>query len=98
MQREHYNQDFMSSDEVLWQKKRRIQKKRWYQMKINKDISVPKEGLLPSSKVVGYDCWQEKNSKGFKKRLKLCPLSLLMIRGRIFLKIEGMIRSRVIKK
>jgi hypothetical protein len=40
-----------------------------------------REGLLPSSKVVGDDCWQEKNSKGFKKRLKLYPLSLLMIRG-----------------
>jgi len=40
-----------------------------------------REGLLPSSKVVGNDRWQEKNSKGFKKRLKLCPLSLLMIQG-----------------
>jgi len=35
--------------------------------------------LLTSSKVLGDDCWQEKNSKGFKKRLKICPLSLLMI-------------------
>jgi len=40
-----------------------------------------REGLLPSSKVVGDDCWQEKNFKGFKRRLKLCFLSLLMIRG-----------------
>jgi len=40
-----------------------------------------REGLLPSSKVVDNDYWQEKNFKGFKKRLKLCPLSLLMIRG-----------------
>jgi hypothetical protein len=40
-----------------------------------------REGLLSSTKVVGDDCWQEKNSKGFKKSLKLCPLSLLMIRG-----------------
>jgi hypothetical protein len=26
-----------------------------------------REGLLPSSKVVGDDCWQEKNFKAFKK-------------------------------
>jgi hypothetical protein len=38
-----------------------------------------REGLLSLSKVVDDDYWQEKNSKGFKKRLKLCPLSLLMI-------------------
>jgi hypothetical protein len=38
-------------------------------------------------------CWQEKNSKCFKKMLKLFPLSLLMIRGRIILKREGMIQS-----
>jgi len=37
-----------------------------------------REGL-PSSKVVGDDCWQEKNFKGFKKRIKLCALYLLMI-------------------
>jgi len=40
-----------------------------------------REGVPPLSKVVGNDCWQEKNSKGFKKRLKLYLLSLLMIRG-----------------
>jgi len=111
----------MYSDEVLWQKKRRIQKEGWYQRERNKEISVLKknslsyilgemhqeldvlmalfdaqqasereeqkrcndanerEGLLPLFKVVDDDYWQEKNSKGFKKRLKLCPLSLLMI-------------------
>jgi hypothetical protein len=52
------------------------------------------ERLLLSSKVVGDDCWQEKNSKGFKKRLRNCPFNLLVIRGRIILKREGMIRSR----
>jgi hypothetical protein len=35
---EYYNQDFMYSDEVLWQKKRRIQKERWYQRDRNKEI------------------------------------------------------------
>ena len=35
--------DFMYFDEVLWQKKRRIQKERWYQRKRNKDISVLKK-------------------------------------------------------
>ena len=34
--------DFMYFDEVLWQKKRRIQKESWYQRDINKEISVPK--------------------------------------------------------
>jgi hypothetical protein len=34
--------DFMHFDEVLWQKKRRIQKQRWYQKEINKEISVLK--------------------------------------------------------
>ena len=37
------------------------------------------ERLLLSSKVVGDDCWQEKNSKGFKKRLRNCPFNLLVI-------------------
>ena len=32
----------MYFDEVLWQKKRRIQKERWYQRDRNKEISVPK--------------------------------------------------------
>jgi hypothetical protein len=49
------------------------------------------ERLLLSSKVVGDDCWQEKNSKGFKMRLRNYPFNLLVIRGRIILKIEGMI-------
>jgi hypothetical protein len=30
----------MYSDEVLWQKKRRIQKERWYQMERIKEISI----------------------------------------------------------
>ncbi|KAL3577595.1 hypothetical protein D5086_019099 [Populus alba] len=34
--------DFMYFDEVLWQKKRRIQKERWYQRDRNKEISVLK--------------------------------------------------------
>ena len=130
--------DFMYCDKVLWQKKMRIQKVRWYQRERNKEISVLKneskslsrnlgemkqeldvltttvnaqqlqkerrkyaammiyeiERLLLSSKVVGHDCWQESNSKGFKKRLRNCPFNLLVIRGRIILKREGMIRSR----
>jgi hypothetical protein len=117
--------DFMYFDEVLWQKKMRIQKERWYQRERNKEISVLKNEskslsrilgemkqefdvltatvnaqqaskreekircnddirnrrLLLSSKVVGDDCWQEKNSKGFKKRLRKCPFNLLVIRG-----------------
>jgi hypothetical protein len=52
-----------------------------------------KEGLLPSSKVVGDNCWLEKNSKGLKKRLNFFPLSLLMIQRQIILKREGMIQS-----
>jgi len=32
--------DFMYFDEVLWQKKRRIQKEMWYQKERNKEISV----------------------------------------------------------
>jgi hypothetical protein len=35
--------DFMYFDEVLWQKKRRIQKERWYQMERNKEINVLKK-------------------------------------------------------
>jgi hypothetical protein len=27
-----------------------------------------RKGMVPSSKVLGDDCWQEKNSKSFKKR------------------------------
>jgi hypothetical protein len=37
------------------------------------------EQLLLSSKVVGDYCWQGKNSKGFKKRLRNCPFNLLVI-------------------
>jgi len=33
----------MYSDEVLWQKKRRIQKEKWYQMLRNKEITVLKK-------------------------------------------------------
>jgi len=50
--------------------------------------------LQLSSKVVGDDFWQEKNSKGFKRRLRNCPFNLLVIRGGIILKREGMIQSR----
>ena len=32
----------MYFDEVLWKKKMRIQKERWYQRDRNKEISVPK--------------------------------------------------------
>ena len=38
---QHRNRrDFMYCDEVLWQKKMRIQKERWYQMERNKEISA----------------------------------------------------------
>jgi hypothetical protein len=40
--------DFMYFDEVLWQKKRRIQKERWYQMERNKEISVLKKRIQES--------------------------------------------------
>jgi hypothetical protein len=33
----------MYFDELLWQKKRRIQKERWYQRERNKEISVLKK-------------------------------------------------------
>jgi hypothetical protein len=39
------------------------------------------ERLLLSSKVVGDYYWKEKNSKGFKKRLRNFPFNLLVIRG-----------------
>jgi hypothetical protein len=43
--------DFMYSNEVLWQKKSRIQKERWYQMERNKEISVlKKESSIPYSR------------------------------------------------
>jgi len=47
-QMEYYNQDFMYSDEVLWQKKRMIQKDRWYQRERNKEISVLKKKIQAS--------------------------------------------------
>jgi hypothetical protein len=37
----------MYSDEVLWQKKRRIQKEGWYQRERNKEISVLKKTVYP---------------------------------------------------
>ena len=43
MQREYCNQDFMNSNEVLWQKKKKIQKEMWYQKERNKEISVLKK-------------------------------------------------------
>jgi hypothetical protein len=45
--------DFMYSDEVLWQKKRRIQKDRWYQMERNKEISVLKKESKSLSRILG---------------------------------------------
>jgi len=53
MQREHYNQDFMYCDEVLWQKKRRIQKERWYQRDRNKEISVLKKKTKSLTRILG---------------------------------------------
>jgi hypothetical protein len=45
--------DFMYSNEVLWQKKRRIQKERWYQMERNKEISVLKKESKSLSRILG---------------------------------------------
>jgi hypothetical protein len=45
--------DFMYSNDVLWQKKRRIQKERWYQMERNKDISVLKKESKSLSRIIG---------------------------------------------
>jgi len=45
--------DFMSFYGVLWQKKRRIQKVRWYQMKRNKEISVLKKESKRLSRIIG---------------------------------------------
>jgi|UniRef100_A0A2K2BM78 hypothetical protein len=41
--------DFMYFDEVLWQKKRRIQKERWYQRERNKEFGV----LKKESRILG---------------------------------------------
>jgi hypothetical protein len=52
-----------------------------------------REGLLPLSKVVDDDYWQEKNSKSLKKKAKtffLIPINDLRM---IHLEEGGMIRS-----
>jgi hypothetical protein len=43
----------MYFDEVLWQKKRRIQKVRWYQRERNKEISVLKKESKNLSRILG---------------------------------------------
>jgi prenyltransferase beta subunit len=43
----------MYFDEVLWQKKMRIQKERWYQMERNKEISVLKKEFKSLSRILG---------------------------------------------
>jgi len=45
--------DFMYCDEVLWQKKMRIQKERWYQRERNKEISVLKNESKSISHILG---------------------------------------------
>jgi len=45
--------DFMYFDEVSWQKKRKIQKERWYQMERNKEISVLKKESKSLSRILG---------------------------------------------
>jgi hypothetical protein len=45
--------DFMYFDEVLWQKKKRIQKERWYQMEKNKEISALKKESKSLSCILG---------------------------------------------
>jgi len=45
--------DFMYCDEVLWQKKMRIQKVRWYQRERNKEISVLKNESKSLSRILG---------------------------------------------
>ena len=45
--------DFMYFDEVLWQKKWRIQKERWYQRERNKEISVLKKESKSLSRLLG---------------------------------------------
>jgi hypothetical protein len=45
--------DFMYFDVVLWQKKRRIQKERWYQMERNKEIIVLKKESKSLSRILG---------------------------------------------
>jgi peptidoglycan hydrolase CwlO-like protein len=43
----------MYFDEVLWQKKRRIQKERWYQRERNKEINVLKKESKSLSCILG---------------------------------------------
>jgi hypothetical protein len=43
----------MYFDEVLWQKKRRIQKERWYQMERNKEINALKKESKSLSRILG---------------------------------------------
>jgi hypothetical protein len=43
----------MYCDEVLWQKKRRIQKERWYQRDRNKEISVLKKKTKSLTRILG---------------------------------------------
>jgi len=62
-QMEYYNQDFMYSDEVLWQKKRRIQKDRWYQRERNKEISVLKK---ESKRLSSIQCTTSFRKRGEK--------------------------------
>jgi hypothetical protein len=44
--------DFMYFDKVLWQKKRQIQKERWYQRERNKEISVLKKESKSLSRIL----------------------------------------------
>ena len=43
----------MYFDELLWQKKRRIQKERWYQRDKNKEIGVLKKESKSLSRILG---------------------------------------------
>ena len=43
----------MYFNEVLWQKKRRVQKKRWFQRERNKEISVLKNESKSLSRILG---------------------------------------------
>ncbi|KAL9378172.1 hypothetical protein Peur_029507 [Populus x canadensis] len=45
--------DFMYFDEVLWQKKRQIQKERWHQRERNKETSVLKKESKSLSRILG---------------------------------------------
>jgi len=43
----------MYFDEALWQKRRQIQKERWYQKERNKEISVLKKESKSLSRILG---------------------------------------------